>query len=144
MLLTIIPNLTIDKKIPGRNNESKVTIIANKMKPKASNKNFLRMTPVALKLLDRKPMPLNRMIDNINSIKKKAVGQSYLLDVSIKSVPAIGGGVYVNDPTGFTKRKNSYAILIIRKIVKRYHFFFGISSSPPIYIPKNIPGAAHI
>ncbi len=55
-----------------------------------------------------------------------------------------GGTVYVKEPCGFMKRKNSYAMQIIRKTVRRYHFFLGIINSPPIYIPKNIPGAAHI
>ncbi len=73
MLLNIIPNLTIDKKIPGGINASKVTIIANKMKPKARAKNFFFITPVALKALTKKPIPLNKMIDKINPIKKNAV-----------------------------------------------------------------------
>jgi hypothetical protein len=73
MLLTIIPNLTIDKKTPGGINASKDTMIANKMKPKARAKNFFFITPVALKALIKKPIPLNKMIEKMNPIKKNAV-----------------------------------------------------------------------
>ena len=70
MLLTIIPNLTNDKRKPGGIKASKVTITANRIKPKARHKKFFFNTPVALNALLRKPIPLNKIIEKMKTIKK--------------------------------------------------------------------------
>lgn len=70
MLLTIIPNLTIDNATIGGTTESKTTIIANKINPIDRYENFLLKIPVACLAFIKKPIPLNIRIERMKRIKK--------------------------------------------------------------------------
>lgn len=70
MLLTIIPNLTMNTAIIGGNTESNATIIAKTIKPVDRYKNFFLKTPVACLAFTKNPTPLKIKIDSIKTTKK--------------------------------------------------------------------------
>lgn len=70
MLLTIIPNLTMNKAIIGGNIESNITTTAKTIKPMDRYKNFFLKIPVACLAFTKNPIPLNIKIDSIKTIKK--------------------------------------------------------------------------
>ena len=94
-------------------------------------------------LLIKNPTPRKVKFINPRIVYITLKEENELTLISSKSSPDVLGYTITKEPMGSTNINNSYKIPKTKNTPTIYHFFFGITSSAPTYVPNNAKKGSH-